>query len=95
MQLAKRITKRSPLDNFVASPDVNNLYIWYYVIFGLKECPFEDGFYLGRIIIPKEYPNKPPGIEMCTPNGRFAVNKRICMSMSDYHPETWNPLWNL
>ena len=32
---------------------------------------------------------------MITPNGRFQVNKRICMSMSDYHPESWNPTWNV
>ena len=95
MQLAKRGLKGGSLENFVASPDTNNLYIWYYVIFGLKDCPYEGGYYMGRIIIPKEYPLKPPGIEMITPNGRFKENKRICMSMSDYHPETWNPLWNI
>ena len=50
---------------------------------------------MGRIIFPKDYPLKPPGIEMMTPNGRFQVNKRICMSMSDYHPESWNPMWNV
>jgi ubiquitin-conjugating enzyme E2 J2 len=70
------------------------MFNWYYLIFGLKDCLYEDGFYMGRIIFPKEYPMKPPGIEMITPNGRFAVNKRICMSMSDYHPETWNPAWH-
>lgn len=32
---------------------------------------------------------------MLTPNGRFVTNTRICMSMSDYHPETWNPLWSV
>jgi ubiquitin-conjugating enzyme E2 J2 len=42
-----------------------------------------------------EYPFKPPAIMMLTPNGRFVTNTRICMSMSDYHPETWNPLWSV
>ena len=28
------------------------------------------------------------------PNGRFEVNKRICLSMSDYHPETWQSSWS-
>ncbi len=42
-----------------------------------------------------EYPFKPPAIMMLTPNGRFKTNTRICMSMSDYHPETWNPLWSV
>ena len=30
---------------------------------------------------------------MLTPNGRFKTGIRLCLSMSDYHPETWNPLW--
>ena len=50
---------------------------------------------MGRIMFPKEYPLKPPGIEMLTPNGRFKPGTKICMSMSDYHPETWNPSWNV
>jgi ubiquitin-conjugating enzyme E2 J2 len=45
-------------------------------------------------VFPSQYPMKPPGIEMITPNGRFEPNKRICMSMSDYHPESWNPAWH-
>ena len=61
----------------------------------MKDCPYENGYYLGKISFPKEYPLKPPGIEMITPNGRFKEKTRICMSMSDYHPESWNPTWNV
>lgn len=32
---------------------------------------------------------------MLTPNGRFKTNTRLCLSMSDFHPDTWNPLWNV
>jgi len=32
---------------------------------------------------------------MITPSGRFACNRRLCLSMSDYHPESWNPLWSV
>jgi len=32
---------------------------------------------------------------MCTPNGRFRTNVRLCLSMSDFHPETWCPLWSV
>ena len=32
---------------------------------------------------------------MITPNGRFVPKQRICMSISDYHPETWNPIWKV
>ena len=32
---------------------------------------------------------------MITPNGRFATNKRLCLSISDFHPDTWNPAWSV
>ncbi len=32
---------------------------------------------------------------MITPNGRFKTNTRLCLSMSDFHPETWNPMWSV
>lgn len=30
---------------------------------------------------------------MITANGRFKTNTPLCLSMSDFHPETWNPMW--
>ena len=30
---------------------------------------------------------------MMTETGRFQTNARICLSISDYHPESWNPVW--
>ncbi|CAM9448641.1 unnamed protein product [Discosporangium mesarthrocarpum] len=38
---------------------------------------------------------KPPSVLMLTPNGRFATSRRLCLSMSDFHPETWNPVWSV
>ncbi|KAJ2044261.1 Ubiquitin-conjugating enzyme E2 6 [Coemansia sp. S2] len=32
---------------------------------------------------------------MITPNGRFEVHKDICTSMSNYHPQSWNPGWSV
>ena len=32
---------------------------------------------------------------MHTPSGRFKINTRLCLSMSDFHPESWNPMWSL
>ncbi|CAL2052376.1 unnamed protein product [Caenorhabditis brenneri] len=31
-----------------------------------------------------------PAITKITQNGRFATNTRLCLSISDYHPESWN-----
>ena len=32
---------------------------------------------------------------MNTPNGRFKTHTRLCLSISDYHPDTWNPAWSV
>ena len=48
---------------------------------------------MGKLIFPNDYPWKPPGIMLITESGRFKVNNRICLSISDYHPESWNPVW--
>ena len=58
--------------------------------------PFPSGgFYLGKLVFPKDYPFKPPRIMMITPNGRFQTNTRLCLSISDFHPDTWNPAWSV
>jgi len=36
---------------------------------------------------------KPPSLEMLTPNGRFKPQTKLCLSFTDFHPESWNPLW--
>lgn len=79
----------------MACPLPSNLFEWHYCIYGLTDCPYEGGYYHGKVLFPPEYPSKPPGIVMLTPSGRFEVDKRICLSISDYHPESWNPAWNM
>jgi len=32
---------------------------------------------------------------MITPSGRFSPNEKICLSLSDFHPETWQPTWGI
>jgi ubiquitin-conjugating enzyme E2 J2 len=55
-------------------PDEKNIFIWNFLIFGLKDCDYEEGFYHGRITFPSEYPMKPPSLQMFTPSGRFKPN---------------------
>ena len=50
---------------------------------------FEGGVYHGRILLPIDYPFKPPNIVFLTPNGRFEAGKKICLSISAHHPEEW------
>jgi len=87
--------QKEPIPNIEACPLESNFLEWHYVVTGPKDTPYEGGLYHGKLLFPKEYPYKPPGIVMLTPNGRFKTDTRLCLSMSDFHPETWNPLWSV
>ncbi|CAH0486789.1 unnamed protein product [Peronospora farinosa] len=87
--------QRKPVDYIQAVPLETNILEWHYVITGTKDTPYEDGYYHGKLKFPPEYPMKPPSVLMMTPNGRFKTNQRLCLSMSDFHPETWNPMWSV
>lgn len=78
-----------------AMPNEANILEWHYVIEGSSGTPYHGGFYHGKLIFPKEYPLKPPSVIMLTPSGRFKPNRRLCLSMSDFHPESWNPMWSV
>ena len=78
-------------DNFFATPDSSNIFDWYFVLFGLKDCPYEGGYYFGKIEFPKEYPFAPPDIIFLSESGRFEVNYKICFSFTAYHKNEWNP----
>lgn len=90
----KTITENPP-PYIVAKPNEENILEWHYVISGPPQTPYEHGQYHGILRFPVDYPFKPPSISMVTPNGRFACNTRLCLSMSDYHPDTWNPAWSV
>ena len=32
---------------------------------------------------------------MLTQSGRFEVNKKICLSISSFHAESWQPSWGI
>ena len=62
---------------------------------GPEGTPYSGGIYHGKLQFPSEFPFKPPAIYMLTPNGRFKCNVRLCLSISDFHPDTWNPAWSV
>ena len=86
----------SPPD-FIPLVHVNekNVCDWHFVIQGPPDSPYDGGFYVGRVRFPDDYPFKPPSLSMVTPSGRFEVNVRLCLSMSDFHPEAWTPGWSV
>jgi ubiquitin-conjugating enzyme E2 J2 len=95
LQKEFRALCKEPVPHVVARPSPSDILEWHYVLEGSEGTPFAGGFYYGKIKFPPEYPFKPPGISMTTPNGRFMTQKKICLSMSDFHPESWNPMWSV
>ncbi|XP_073056196.1 ubiquitin-conjugating enzyme E2 34-like isoform X2 [Primulina eburnea] len=95
LQKEYRALCKEPVSNVVARPLPNDILEWHYLLEGSDGTPFAGGYYYGKIKFPPEYPFKPPGISMTTPNGRFMTQKKICLSMSDFHPESWNPMWSV
>ncbi|CAM9024587.1 unnamed protein product [Wickerhamomyces anomalus] len=100
-QAHKRLTKeyKSMVENpppfITAHPSERNILEWHYLISGPPDTPYAGGQYHGTLMFTSEYPFKPPAIKMITPSGRFQPNTRLCLSMSDYHPDLWNPAWSV
>lgn len=96
----KRLSKEykslriNPIDGIEAHPLEENIFEWYYILKPVQE-PYKNGIYYGKLVFPDEYPMKAPDIYMITPSGRFEVNSKICLSMSSFHPESWNPSWSI
>ncbi|KAK9162755.1 hypothetical protein Syun_003657 [Stephania yunnanensis] len=95
LQKEYRALCKEPVSQVVARPSPNDLLEWHYVLEGSEGTPYAGGYYHGKIKFPPNYPFHPPSISMITPNGRFITQKRICLSMSDFHPESWNPMWSV
>ena len=88
--------KKDPVPYVIgAEPLPSNILEWHYVILGPEKSLYEGGYYHGKLVFPKDFPFKPPKIIMLTPNGRFKTHTRLCLSISDFHPDTWNPAWSV
>ncbi|KAL3823205.1 hypothetical protein ACHAXA_003484 [Cyclostephanos tholiformis] len=84
-----------PSDQYHAAPLENDMFEWHFTIRGAKDTDFAGGTYHGRILLPPEYPLKPPDIIFMTPSGRFETNVKVCLSFSAHHPELWQPAWGI
>jgi len=57
---------------------------WHCTLRGPTGTEFEGGLYHFRILLPAEYPFRPPSLMMLTPNGRFELNTKV-----GNRPFTW------
>lgn len=88
--------EKNPNTQFMARPSSKSLLEWHFVLHQLPaETPYGAGCYHGKLTFPETYPMAPPALIMLTPNGRLETNSRLCLSMTDFHPESWNPAWTV
>ncbi|KAI0818863.1 ubiquitin-conjugating enzyme/RWD-like protein [Irpex lacteus] len=94
MQEARELAN-DPCTDYSAAPLEDDIFEWHCTIRGPPDTEFEGGLYHFRILLPSEYPFRPPSIMMLTPNGRFELNTKICISFTNYHEELWQPAWGV
>jgi len=87
--------QKSPPPYLIAKPLDSNILEWHYILRGPPDTPYHNGEYHGKLVFPSDYPYKPPSIRMITPSGRFQTDTRLCLTMSDFHPSSWNPSWSV
>ncbi|OAA56555.1 ubiquitin-conjugating enzyme [Niveomyces insectorum RCEF 264] len=97
----KRLTREyktiseNPPPYITAHPSESNILEWHYIITGPENTPYYGGQYWGTLMFPPDYPFAPPAIRMHTPSGRFQPSTRLCLSISDFHPRSFNPAWEV
>lgn len=87
---------KADMKYFDVYPNPNNILEIYFLMYGLPNTKFQGGQYIGMISHNPEYPKKAPDYYMLTPNGRFDICKKICLTNSGFHQNDWAPAaWNL
>ncbi|KAI0685491.1 ubiquitin-conjugating enzyme/RWD-like protein [Cytidiella melzeri] len=94
MQEARELAN-DPCTDYTAAPLEDDIFEWHCTIRGPSGTEFDGGLYHFRILLPTEYPFRPPSVMMLTPNGRFELNTKICISFTSYHEELWQPAWGV
>jgi ubiquitin-conjugating enzyme E2 J2 len=83
------VTSAAPIAPLV----LHNIIQPFLVVFGLADE--YESYYFGKVVCPANYPARSPYITIMMNNGDFEPNEKICLSITDYHPESWNPAWTV
>jgi hypothetical protein len=54
----------------------DDIFEWHFAIFGPEDSEFDGGVYHGRILLPTEYPFKPPSFMLLTPSGEAGEKRK-------------------
>ncbi|KPI84031.1 putative ubiquitin-conjugating enzyme [Leptomonas seymouri] len=85
--------------DYHVAPLEENIFEWHFTLRGPaghdNSLPYREGLYHGAVIFSRSYPLEPPDIIFFTKNGRFSTNVKICSTISSFHPELWQPTYDV
>ena len=87
----KILENETNISYITAYQDENDMLLFYFLIYGQYDTDYKGGQYIGKIILSKNYPFSPPDFMFLTPNGRFDIKRKICLSITGFHSNEWNP----
>lgn len=90
-----KLMQKDPLEWIDILPKEDDIRQWYFLIRGPAETDYYGGVYIGKLQLSDNYPITPVDFYMLTPNGRFETDKKICLTISGYHPDSWSAMWNI
>ena len=64
--------------NYFAQPLADNLFEWHFTVRGPTDTDFDGGIYHGRIVLPTDYPMKPPNIIVLTVKAYNSCKMEVC-----------------
>ncbi len=79
--MREAIELKDPTPMFTAQPLEENLFEWHFTILGPQGTDYDSGRYHGRIILPTEYPMKPPSIIFLTVRVYLTISTFICLAL--------------
>ena len=90
-----KLIQKDPLESVDIYPDESDIRTWYFLIRGPDDSEYKGGWYIGKLVLSENYPTTPVDFYMLTPNGRFEVERKICLTISSYHSDQWSSIWSI
>jgi ubiquitin-protein ligase len=90
-----KLLQKDPLESVDIFPDESDIRTWYFLIRGPDDSDYKGGWYIGKLVLSENYPTTPVDFYMLTPNGRFDIEKKICLTISSYHSDQWSSIWSI
>lgn len=90
-----KLIQKDPLESVDIFPDEADIRTWYFLIRGPDDSDYKGGWYIGKLVLSENYPTTPVDFYMLTPNGRFEIERKICLTISSYHSDQWSSIWSI